>query len=154
MGSGNNEDLQIQSAAHDMCQCYQYTAPVLQFLLRFWHLLTPDPSPPSMEAIAKLSLLPSHNHKMMTGLWPCGLQESCWQAQSIKEKKRQENGAVCALSVIYCLAPLEQAEVSRIKFLSDLEIDGQSLFSIEDVPVFPGQITVFNSPSFRDFNLF
>lgn len=57
-------------------------------------------------------------------------------------------------SVIYCLAPLEQAEVSGIKFLSDLEIDGRSLFSIADVPVFPGQITVFKSLSFRDFNLF
>lgn len=132
MVSGNNEDLQIQSTAHDMCQCHQYTALVLQFLLHFWHQLTPDPSPPSMEAIAKVSPLPSHNDKMVTGLWPCGLQGCWWQAQSIKEKKRWEKEVVCALSVIYCLVPLEQAKVSGIKFLSGLEIDGQCLFSIEE----------------------
>lgn len=50
-------------------------------------------------------------------------------------------------TVIYCSSPLEQAEVAGIKFLSDLETDGKSPFSVEDVPIFPGQITVFNSLS-------
>ena len=57
-------------------------------------------------------------------------------------------------SVIHCLAPLGQSGVSGMQFLSDLEIDMQCLFSIEDVPVFTRQITVFNYLFFGDFNLF
>lgn len=55
-----------------------------------------DPSHLNKEAVGKLSVLPSDNDKMKTGLWPRlhGLQESCWQAKGIKGKNREENGEV------------------------------------------------------------
>lgn len=75
---------------------------------------------------------------------------------STERRRKEKIGKWSSLRTVcyLLLGTLKQAEVSGIKFLSVLEIDGWSLFSIEDVQVFPGQITVFNSLSFGDFNLF
>lgn len=69
-----------------------------------------DPSHLDKEAGGKLSVLPSDNDKMMTGLWPRlhGLQESCWQAKGIKGKKREENGEVWSTTAIYYLSTYQQ----------------------------------------------
>lgn len=78
-----------------------------------------DPSHLNKEAVGKLSVLPSDNDKMMTGLWPRlhGLQESCWQAKGIKGKNREENGEVyCYLLVVNISASVMQAEVGGVQF--------------------------------------
>lgn len=118
---------------------------------------TPDPSSPSMEAIAKLSLLPSHNDKMMTGLWPCGLQESCWQAQSIKEKKKywkMERSVHCPIfTARHHFSKQRSLELNSFQ-IWNLMANHCFPSRMFQIFFFPGWITVFNSTSCRDFNLF
>lgn len=78
-----------------------------------------DPSHLNKEAVGKLSVLPSDNDKMMTGLWPRlhGLQESCWQEKGIKGKNREGNGEVyCYLLLVNISASVMQPEVGGIQF--------------------------------------
>lgn len=80
-----------------------------------------DPSHLNKEAVRKLSVLPSDNDKMMTGLWPWlhGLEESCWQAKGIKGKigrKMERSKHYCYLLLVNISASVMQAEVGGIQF--------------------------------------
>lgn len=80
-----------------------------------------DPSHLDKEAGGKLSVLPSDNDKMMTGLWPRlhGLQESCWQAKGIKGKKKRGKWRglkhYCYLLLVNISASVMQAVAGGIK---------------------------------------
>lgn len=83
-----------------------------------------DPPHLNKEAVRKLSVLPSDNDKMMTGLWPRlhGLQKSCWLAKGIKGKKIKIKRKMerfkhyCYLLLVNISASVMQAEVGGIQF--------------------------------------
>lgn len=93
-----------------------------------------DPPHLNKEAVRKLSVLPSDNDKMMTGLWPRlhGLQESCWQAKGIKgkkiERKMERSKQHCYLLLVNISASEMQQRLVEFNSLHFLKIDLQSSF--------------------------
>lgn len=82
-----------------------------------------DPSHLNKEAVRKLSVLPSDNDKMMTGLWPGlrGLQGSCWQAKGVKRggkirREMERSKHYCYLLLVNISVSVMQAEVAGIQF--------------------------------------
>lgn len=77
-----------------------------------------DPPHLNKEAVRKLSVLPSDNDKMITGLWPPlhGLQKSCWQAKGMKGEKIERSKHYGYLLLVNISAGMMQAEVGRIQF--------------------------------------
>lgn len=70
------------------------------------------------------------------------------------EHNRKEKIAKCSSLLFTARHHSSKQSWEELNSFQIWNIDDQCLLSIEDVPVFPGQKTVFNSLSFGDFNLF